>query len=433
MDVKQKGCGADVRRKGCVVEGKQKGCEMEDLKLVIVGHVDHGKSTLIGRLLYDTGSLPEGKIEEIKSICDSLGKGLEFCYVMDSLEEERDQNITIDISQTFFRTKKRQYVIIDAPGHVEFVKNMITGASQAEAAILIVDAKEGVQEQTRRHAYILGMLGLGQVIVVMNKMDLVGYEKKRYDEVYSELLPFLRGQGIKPQHVIPISAREGDNVANKSKNMPWYSGPTVLDALDGFKPNLRILDKPMRFAVQDVYKYDKRITVGRVEAGVLRAGSEVIVLPSGERTKIESIEEFMKEDVREAIAGKSTGVVTKDKLFIDRGNIICSPEKLPKVTDKFKAHLFWMDKEPLKKGERIVLKCSTQEAICKVDELLKVINSSTLEETKGAQEIKNREVADVMIKTDKPMVVESFSDSNEMGRFVLERLNTCAGGIITGV
>jgi len=406
---------------------------MEDLKLVIVGHVDHGKSTLIGRLLYDTGSLPEGKIEEIKSICDSLGKGLEFCYVMDSLEEERDQNITIDISQTFFRTKKRQYVIIDAPGHVEFVKNMITGASQAEAAILIVDAKEGVQEQTRRHAYILGMLGLGQVIVVMNKMDLVGYEKKRYDEVYSELLPFLRGQGIKPQHVIPISAREGDNVANKSKNMPWYSGPTVLDALDGFKPNLRILDKPMRFAVQDVYKYDKRITVGRVEAGVLRAGSEVIVLPSGERTKIESIEEFMKEDVREAIAGKSTGVVTKDKLFIDRGNIICSPEKLPKVTDKFKAHLFWMDKEPLKKGERIVLKCSTQEAICKVDELLKVINSSTLEETKGAQEIKNREVADVMIKTDKPMVVESFSDSNEMGRFVLERLNTCAGGIITGV
>lgn len=405
---------------------------MEDLKLVIVGHVDHGKSTLIGRLLYDTDSLPEGKIEEIKSICDALGKELEFGYIMDNLEEERDQGITIDTAQIFFKTPKRQYVIIDAPGHVEFVKNMITGASQAEAAILIVDAKEGVQEQTRRHAYILGMLGLKQVIVVMNKMDLVDYSKERFDQVLEELTRFLGNIKIEPKHVIPISASKGDSVAKKGNNMPWYEGPTVLEALDSFKTDRPSYDKPLRFSVQDVYKRDKRIIVGRVETGRLKAGGEVVVLPSGEKTCIQSIEEFLKQDVKEAIAGKATGVVTEDKLFIDRGDIICAPEKLPKVTDTFKGHIFWMSKEPMKKGERIMLKCATQNVVCEVEEFSRVLDSSTLE-VLDKDEIANREVADVVIKTAQPIVVESFNEVPELGRFVLERLNTCAGGIITEV
>jgi len=407
--------------------------EDENLKMVIVGHVDHGKSTLIGRLLYDTNSLPDGKVEEIKSICDALGKPMEFGYVMDNLEEERDQGITIDTAQIFFNTEKREYTIIDAPGHVEFVKNMITGASQAEAAILIVDAEEGVQEQTRRHSYILSMLGLEQVIVVMNKMDLVNNSKERYDEVVKELNEFLSNINIKPKNIIPISAKDGDFVAKKSEKMSWYDGPTVLEALDTFTPHEVGVNKPMRFAIQDVYKHEKRIIVGRVETGKIKKGQEVVILPSGEKTEITSIEEYLKEDVKEAVAGKATGVVTKDKVFTDRGDIICDLDKQPKVTDKFRAHIFWMSKDPLAKGERIVLKCSTQNVICEVEEFSRLLDSSTLEELKDRTDIKNREVADVVIKTDKPIVVENFNDVPELGRFVLERLNTCAGGIITEV
>ena len=404
-----------------------------DLKLVFVGHVDHGKSTLIGRLMYDTDSLPEGKVEGIKAVCDALGKPIEFGYVMDNLEEERDQGITIDTAQIFFKTKRRMYIIIDAPGHVEFVKNMITGASQAEAAILIVDAEEGVREQTRRHAYILGMLGLKQVIAVINKMDLVGYSEERFKKVNEDLEKFLNEINIHPSHIIPISASNGDFVVKKTGSMPWYSGPTVLEALDTFKPHESELNKPMRFSTQDVYKYDKRIIAGMVDSGVLKTGQEIVVLPSGEKTTVASIEEFLKEGVKEAVAGKATGIVTKDKLFVDRGDIISEPGKLPTVTDRFKGHIFWMSKDPFKKGERIILKCSTQEVVCEVEELIKLIDSSTLEEIRGRDDVRNREVADVIIKTDKPIVVENFNDIPELGRFVLERLNTCAGGIITEV
>jgi sulfate adenylyltransferase large subunit len=406
---------------------------MENLKFVIVGHVDHGKSTLIGRLLFDTDSLPEGKIEEIKAVCESLGKELEFGYIMDNLEEERDQNITIDTAQIFFKTKKREYTIIDAPGHVEFVKNMITGASQAEAAILIVDAEEGVQEQTRRHSYILSMLGLKQVIVVINKMDKANYDEERFKKVKEELLRFLKKLSIKPAYVIPISAKQGDNVAKKSKNTKWYNSLTVLEALDTFKPNESNNNKPLRFVVQDVYMWDKRIVAGRVESGILKKGDNIIILPSGEKTEISGIEEFGKENIQEAESGKAAGIITKEKVFLDRGSIICKEENQPKVTNEFKARIFWMSKEPLKKGERIILKCSTQNTICEVEEFERIIDSSTLEEIKETGKIKNREAAAVKIKTDNPIVVENFNKVAELGRFVLERLNTCAGGIITEV
>lgn len=405
--------------------------ENEKLKFVIVGHIDHGKSTLIGRLLYDTDSLPEGKIEEIKQICESLGKDLEFGYVMDHLEEERDQGITIDTAHTFFNTEKRGYVIIDAPGHVEFIKNMISGASQAEAAVLIVDANEGVKEQTKRHAYILRMLGLSQVIVVINKMDLVGYSKERFDSVKNDLLEFLSGINIEPSHVIPISAKQGDFIAHKTSNIEWYQGPTLLEALDTFKTKESARNKPLRFVVQDVYNFDKRIIVGRVESGVIRKGDMIKILPSGEVTKVRSIEEYLR-DVPEAEAGKSTGITTEDKLFIDRGDVIVRDGDLPVITDKIRANIFWMDKTPLKKGDSIWFRCATQEVPCEIERINQVIDSSTLELiAEDATEIKNREVADVVIKTDKPVVVENFNKIEELGRFVLGREDTLAGGIIT--
>lgn len=403
----------------------------ENLKFVIGGHVDHGKSTLIGRLLYDTNSLPEGKIEEIKLLCDSLGKDMEFGYVMDHLEEERDQGITIDTAQIFFSTRKRDYVIIDAPGHVEFLKNMISGASQAEAAILIVDAEEGVKEQTKRHAYILGMLGLSQVIVVINKMDLVDYDRTRFESVKIELLEFLSNINIKPSYVIPISAKKGDFIANKTENFDWYQGPTLLEALDTFKIKESANKKPLRFVVQDVYSFDKRIIAGRIESGIIRKGDKIKVLPSGEETKVKSVEEYLK-NVLEAEAGKSIGITTEDKLFIDRGNVIVSGTDLPAVTNRIKANIFWMDKIPFKKGESLRFRCSTQDVNCEIEKINTVINSSSLELiAEDSKEIKNREVANIIIRTDKPVVVENFNKMEELGRFVLGREDTCAGGIIT--
>jgi len=404
----------------------------ENLKFVIVGHVDHGKSTLIGRLFYDTDSLPEGKIEEIKQICESLGKDMEFGYVMDHLQEERDQGITIDTAQTFFKTKKREYTIIDAPGHVEFVKNMITGASQAEAAILIVDAEEGIQEQTRRHAYILSMLGLNQVIVVINKMDLVEYKEERFKEVKENLLNFLDEINIEPTYVIPISAKEGDNIVNQSENMDWYEDITVLEALDTFKTKLPQINKPLRFPVQDVYKWDKRYIAGRIETGAIKTGEVINILPGEEKTKVKTVEEYQKE-LEKAEAGKSIGITTEDKVFVDRGNVIVKEgEEKPEITDKINAHIFWLDKKPMKKGERLLFKCATQEVMCEIEKFDKIVDSSTLKVLReDADEIKNREVGNVVIKTEKPIVIEDFNKIQELGRFVLERTDTCAGGIVT--
>ncbi len=403
----------------------------ENLKLVLSGHVDHGKSTLIGRLFYDTDSLPEGKMEEIKMICDSLGKPFEFGYIMDHLAEERDQGITIDTAQTFFKTRKRQYTIIDAPGHVEFVKNMITGASQAEAAILIVDAKEGVQEQTRRHAYILSMLGLDQVIAVINKMDLVDFKKERFEEVKQELLKFLKEIKIKPKYIIPISARKGDNVAKKGSQISWYKGLTVLEALDNFEVADTMVGQPLRLPIQDVYKFDQRIIAGRIASGQVKKGQKIKAMPSGEETTITEIKKYQQKPTR-AVAGESIGLVFKDQLFVDRGDIIVKANKEPKKTKKIKAHIFWMDKEPFKKGERLSLKLATQEIMAEISKIERVIDSSTLKLlSQDSEKIEDRQVADVVIETEKKVVIDDFNEIPELGRFVLERIDTVAGGIIT--
>ncbi|MFP4197947.1 MAG: sulfate adenylyltransferase subunit 1, partial [Methanomassiliicoccales archaeon] len=389
--------------------------EMDYLKFVIVGHIDHGKSTLIGRLLYDTDSLPEGKIEEIREVCDALGKDLEFGYVMDHLEEERDQGITIDTAQIFFDSEKRNYVIIDAPGHVEFVKNMITGASQAEAAILIVDADEGVKEQTRRHAYILSLLGLSQVMVVINKMDLVEYSHERFEEVKSDITQFLNSIGISPSYIVPISAKEGDFVSNRTDNMPWYQGVTALEGLDAFESRPSSMNRPLRFVVQDVVNPGKRIIVGRVESGLLRPGQEVVLLPSMERTQIGSLEEF-QADPEEAEPGKAIGLTTKDKVFVDRGNVISDPEDMPQVTDEIRGNVFWMDPQPYGKGDALFFRCGTQEVPCTLERIHTLLDSSSLEIiSEDADEIGNREVADVTIRTDKPVVVENFMETQEIG------------------
>ncbi|OIO48854.1 hypothetical protein COX74_03220 [bacterium (Candidatus Gribaldobacteria) CG_4_10_14_0_2_um_filter_41_16] len=406
----------------------------QDLKFVIVGHVDHGKSTLIGRLLFDTNSLPPDKMEEIRKTSAELGRVVEYAFLMDNLQEEREQGITIDTAQTFFKTAQRQYVIIDAPGHVEFVKNMLTGASQAQAAILIVDVAEGVREQTKRHSYLLALLGIKQVIVAINKMDLVGYQEDVFNKIKQELAEFLAGLKVEPKFYIPMVALNGDNVAMASQNMPWYSGPTVLTALDG----LQDLDEAQNLAlvlpVQEVYKIgDKRYVLGRVEAGEVKPGQTIKVLPSGQTTIVKTVEKFQQADLASAKAGENIGLTTVDPLFIERGNVICQPGKEPMAKSEFSANLFWLHHEPLIKDELLIVKCATQESLGQVIEIKKRFNSSTMEVLEeNANQLNFLEAGEVVIKVKQPLVLTKLSELAELGKFVLiKNDNIVAGGIIS--
>jgi translation elongation factor TU len=400
-------------------------------RLVIVGHVDHGKSTLIGRLLYDTESLPPDKLKEIEKISETLGRKREFAFVMDSLEEERKRGITIDTTQTFFKTPKRRYVIIDAPGHKEFLKNMITGTSQAEAALLIVDAQEGVREQTKRHGYILGMLGLQQIVLVINKMDLVNYSQERFQEVKDEITGFLEGLEIRPPYTIPLSAINGDNVATASKHLTWYSGPTALEALDTFS-ELKIEEKPLRFPIQDIYRIEgKRIIVGRVEAGTVKNGDTLYLLPLKKEVKVNSIERFLSEGVKEAGVGESIGILLSNAQKVQRGQIL-SGALNSVITDRIKANIFWMEKGDYKRGDPLLFRCVTQEIPCTIEEIHKTFDPASLEvaeETTG--KIRKAEVAEVVISLSREAVIDPFQEIPEMGRFVLEQNGIpAAGGII---
>ncbi|HWN67184.1 MAG TPA: GTP-binding protein, partial [Haliangium sp.] len=269
----------------------------ETMNVVIVGHVDHGKSTLVGRLLADTGTLGDGKLEKIRAVCKQQGKVFEYAFLLDALEEEQGQGITIDSARVFFRTERRDYIIIDAPGHIEFLKNMVSGAARAEAAVLLIDAKEGVRENSRRHGYLLSMLGIKQIVVAVNKIDLLGYEREAFEGIVREYRAFLGEVGVEPTHFVPISAREGDFVATRTPNLAWFDGPTILEAMDGFAKKRPSGELPLRMPVQDVYKFnergdDRRIIVGRVESGTLRMGDRVMFSPSYKTTTIESVQTF---------------------------------------------------------------------------------------------------------------------------------------------
>ena len=405
--------------------------ETHTLPIIIVGHVDHGKSTLIGRLLYDTGCLPPDKFSEIQSSSETLGRNLEFAFVMDCFEEERSRGITIDTTQTFFKTPKRRYVIIDAPGHKEFLKNMITGSSQAEAALLIIDAFEGIRDQTRRHAYILGMLGFKQVCVLLNKIDLVGHSQDKFIQLKAEVIDFLNQLNIHPTFILPISAIHGDNVAKPSEKLPWFDGPTVLQALDTFE-ELKVEEKPLRLPIQDIYTINgKKIFVGRIEAGHLRKGENVYLLPEKKKVEVKNIEKFLENDVPMAHFEESVGVCLKGRHRMKRGQILTA-DLSSTISDKIKANIFWMDPKGYRAGESLLFRCVTQEVPCRIEKINRKFDPASMELTEEeASSIKGAEVADILIQLDKKVVVDPFNEIPEMGRFVLEKDGRpVAGGII---
>lgn len=409
----------------------------EILKIVVVGHVDHGKSTVIGRLLYDTKSLPEGAIEKVKRISKETGKPFEYAYLLDAFEEEQKQGITIDTTQIQFHTKKRDYVIIDAPGHVEFLKNMISGAANAEAALLVIDANEGVREQSKRHGYILSLLGIKKVYVLVNKMDLIDYSEEKFLDVKSDMDTFLKSINVFPQKYIPVSAFYGENIALRSKKMPWYKGDTVLDALDIFEKDKEIIDKPLRLPIQDVYKFDnRRIIAGRVESGVLNVGDEIVIYPSKRTSKIKSIEYWQEKDKTTKIeAGMSVGITLFDEFFYKRGEFITrKDDEAPLVGDTFKANIFWMGENRLTINKRYKLKLVTQETECEIAAINRVIDASTLFSNDNAKEVNTNEVAEVVIKTKDKICFDEFRNNHVTGRFVIvDGYDISGGGIINGL
>lgn len=407
--------------------------EKEQMKIVIVGHVDHGKSTLVGRLFHDTDSLPDGKFEQIQAMCKKRGMQFEWSFLMDALQAERDQEITIDTTQIWFKTQKRNYVIIDAPGHKEFLKNMISGAAMSEAALLIIDANEGVKEQSKRHGYLLHLLGIRQITVAVNKMDLVGYSESKFKKIEKEYRAYLKDIGVTPTDMVPISAREGDNIASRSDNMQWYKGPTVVEALDRFKRKPELHDLPLRFPIQDVYRFDehKRFFAGRIESGTIKVGDELIFSPSNKTSKVASIEYWGKENPKQASAGECIGVTLEEQIFVERGEIASLKKDAPILTNLFRARLFWLGKKNLKAGDRFTMKINTSEYKVEVHEVEKVISTDDLSHGKILEVAKN-DVAEIVLRVRGLAALDEFEKNQVMGRFMLmDGYDVGGGGIIS--
>lgn len=400
--------------------------EESALPIVITGHIDHGKSTLIGRLLYDTGVLKEDRYREITQTSSMLGKNTEFAFALDALEEERERGITIDTTQIYFQTSKRRYVIIDAPGHREFLRNMITGASYAEAAFLLIDANEGIREQTKRHAYLLNMVGIKQVCVLINKMDLVGYSKETFDRIRGEILEFFSRFSISPRSFIPISALSGGNVARREPAMEWYRGPSMLETLDEL--DHRTLEKrPFRFPVQDLYTVGgETVLLGRIESGEVERGMEIYILPEGTTGTIREIRKFPKADIRRASVGESIGL-TLDRLDSIRRGTVLTGSRDARVTKEFEASVIWFEGR-YEEHQNMKIRCATQESDCGMV-IHKKFDPATLDKkSEGENHLEIGEVAKVKIRTAQEMAIDPFSYIPEMGRFILEKDGIPVGG-----
>ncbi len=398
-------------------------------KIVIVGHVDHGKSSLIGRLMYDLGQVPKIKYDELKKVSEKRGMEFEFAFLLDALQAERDQGITIDTTQIFFKTNKRNYVFIDAPGHKEFIKNMITGAASADIAILIVDVDEGIKAQTKKHAYILKLLGIKRVITLFNKMDKINYIEEKYLLVKKKLHDYLLKIDVQGLYDIPISAKIGDNIVKKSKKTLWYKGESLTNVLDGHDYNQNHSKNCLRFPVQDIYKFsDKRVIVGRVESGKINIEDELLVMPSNERVKIKSFEEWPNSK-KEYNAGECLGLTLSDQIFVDKGNMISHPSNPPKLMNTFEANLFWLSEKKMDINKKYKLKINTGEYNINIREVNKIIDTENLESSTKKIPNKN-DVCEVVIHSSQLIPIDDYNFLTKTARFcILDENEIISGGI----
>ena len=411
--------------------------ELETMSIVIVGHVDHGKSTVVGRLLEDTGSLPVGKLQQVQAYCEQNSLPFEYAFLIDALKDERRQNITIDSARVFFNSLKRRYIIIDAPGHIEFVKNMVTGAARAEAALLVIDAEEGIKENSRRHGNLLSLLGIRQISVLVNKMDLVNYDRGRFEAIRQEYTSFLAQVGLEPTGFIPVSARQGDNISRKSANMPWYSGPTVLEALDSFNKEKPLDDRPFRMPVQDIYRFtrfgdSRRIIAGTVSSGRARVGDEIVFYPSGKSSTIQTIETLAGSTPTDITSGQAVGFTLSQQVYITRGEVaVRVGEPRPAVTRRLRVSLFWMGNDPLVNGKSYLIKLGTARTGFRVEKILRVMDSADLEDAPQKEQVSKHAMADCILLLDHAIALDRAERSPGTGRFVIvDGYEIRGGGIV---
>ncbi|MCD6157956.1 MAG: translation elongation factor EF-1 subunit alpha [Euryarchaeota archaeon] len=419
--------------------------EKPHLNVVFIGHVDHGKSTTIGRLLYETGAIDERTIEKLKEEARAKGKEtFEFAFVMDKLKEERERGLTIDVAHRRFDTQKYMITIIDAPGHRDFVKNMITGASQADAAVLVVSAPEGVMEQTKEHAYLARILGINQMIVTINKMDATHpeYSKERFEQVKEEVVKLLKMVGYKPEQIkaiIPTSAYKGDNVAKKSNNMPWYDGPTLLEAFDLLEIPPKPTDKPLRIPIQDVYSIQGvgTVPVGRVETGVLKVGDKVVFMPPGVSGEVKSIE-MHHEPIEVAEPGDNIGFNVRgvSKKDLRRGDVAGHVDNPPTVAKEFVAQIVVINHPTaIGVGYTPVIHAHTAQVACRFEELMEKKDPRTGQTVeKNPSFLKTGDIAVVKLVPTKPLVIEKVQEFPPLGRFAIRDMGrTIGAGIVLDV
>jgi elongation factor 1-alpha len=419
--------------------------ELPKINIITAGHVDHGKSTLIGRLLYDSGAIRDDQLRKLKERAKELKKETwEFAFVMDKLKEEQERGLTIDIMHKPFHTKKYYYTIIDCPGHRDFVKNMITGTSQADAAIFVVSAKpgEGVQEQTKEHAFLMKVMGVNQMIVAVNKMDTNKYDQKRFDEVAAETKKLLNSIGFKAGEVpfVPVSGLQGDNVFKKSEKMAWYKGPTLVDAMDAtVKQPKQPVDKPLRIPIQDVYTITGvgTVPVGRVETGILKAGDTLIFEPSGAKGEVKSIEMFHKKQP-DAKPGDNIGFNIRGigKGEVKRGDCAGHVKNPPTVAKEFTAQIIVLQHPTvMTAGYTPVFHLGTASIACKIEEITAKIDPKTGAVKKEKPDfIKTGDAARIRVVPSKPMVVEKQADIPQLARFAIRDMGTTvAAGIVLEV
>ncbi len=408
----------------------------ECMNIVIVGHVDHGKSTLMGCLLAKMNALPQGKLERVKQFCEMNARPFEYAFLLDALGDEQTQGITIDIARCFFSTQTRRYLILDAPGHIEFLKNLVTGAASAEAAFLVIDASEKIQENTKRHAYMLALLDVKQVVVLVNKMDLVNYSEVQFNEIKSAFTEFLEEINLKPISYIPVCGRQGDNIVAHSDHMPWYEGLTMVETLDGFvkKPSDEL--QPFRMHVQDVYKFtnekdNRRIIAGQMSSGTLQVGDHVLFSPSGKTSRVKSLEAFNRDTVLNTVsAGYSIGFTLHEQIYVKRGDIVSRVgESVPYTATLIQVSLFWLGKNPLIQDKEYIFKLGTYKTRMILGKIKHRMDTATLSSTQDATHIGTNQAGECTIRLFEPMAFDP--NHVDMQRFVIvDEFDIAGGGII---
>ncbi len=416
--------------------------EKPHMNLIFIGHIDHGKSTTVGRLLYETKAVTEQDMKKLKEEVAKYNRPtFEFAFVMDQLKEERERGITIDIMHRDFQTPKYYFTIIDAPGHRDFVKNMITGASQADAAVLVVSTPDGVQSQTREHAYLARVLGIRQLIVGLNKIDAVNFDRAKFDEAKNKVSELLKTVGYDVTKVlfVPYSALEGANVAAKSDKLPWYDGPTLLAALDTLTVPEKPVNKPLRLPVQDAYSISGfgTVPVGRVETGVMKVGDSIIIMPAGVKTEVKSIE-MHHQQLQKAEPGDNVGFNIKgvDKKDVKKGDVVGPSDSPPTVAAEFTAQIVVINHPTaIAPGYTPVFHVHTAQVACTITEISEKKDPKTGQTLqKNPEFIKNGDVAIVKIKPLKPTCIEKFSDFAPLGRFAIRDMGqTVAAGVVLDV